>query len=166
VAVVNKENFAILSLSILAVCYYAIPCLWLVGPSVSMICGSDGILTKPINDNGKIVNGSLIKMVYWSYDYVSLKGFFRMHRYRAGLNIPQYPSIQTTLFSCMGLSWINKFLYIQNWIANDLISYSFSWSISNPPNTKTMFSCMGIKYGWCGLNTFYLILIIEGFNLL
>jgi hypothetical protein len=25
---------------------------------VSMICGSDGILTKPTNDNGKIANGS------------------------------------------------------------------------------------------------------------
>jgi hypothetical protein len=25
---------------------------------VSMICGSDGILAKPTNDNGKIVNGS------------------------------------------------------------------------------------------------------------
>jgi hypothetical protein len=26
---------------------------------VSMICGSDGILAKPTNDNGKITNGSL-----------------------------------------------------------------------------------------------------------
>jgi hypothetical protein len=25
---------------------------------VSMICGSDGILAKPTNDNGKIANGS------------------------------------------------------------------------------------------------------------
>jgi hypothetical protein len=53
------EKFVILPLSILAACYYAIPCLWLVGPSVSMICGSDGILAKPTNDNGKIANGSI-----------------------------------------------------------------------------------------------------------
>jgi hypothetical protein len=26
---------------------------------VSMICGSDGILAKPINNNGKIANGSV-----------------------------------------------------------------------------------------------------------
>jgi hypothetical protein len=26
---------------------------------VSMICGSDGILAKPTNDNGKIANGSI-----------------------------------------------------------------------------------------------------------
>jgi hypothetical protein len=56
----KKEKFVILPLSILVVCYYAIPCLWLVGPSVSMICGSDGILAKPTNDNGKIANGSLM----------------------------------------------------------------------------------------------------------
>jgi hypothetical protein len=52
------EKFVVLPLSNLAACYYAIPCLWLVGPSVSMICGSDGILAKPTNDNGKIANGS------------------------------------------------------------------------------------------------------------
>jgi hypothetical protein len=27
---------------------------------VSMICGSDGILAKPTNDNGKIANGSAL----------------------------------------------------------------------------------------------------------
>jgi hypothetical protein len=27
---------------------------------VSMICGSDGILAKPTNDNGKIANGSVL----------------------------------------------------------------------------------------------------------
>jgi hypothetical protein len=55
---VLAEKFAVLPFSNLAACYYAIPCLWLVRPSVSMICGSDGILAKPINDNGKIANGS------------------------------------------------------------------------------------------------------------
>jgi hypothetical protein len=54
------EKFAILPLSILAVCYYAISCLWLMRPSVSMICGSNGILAKPTNDNDKIANGSLL----------------------------------------------------------------------------------------------------------
>jgi hypothetical protein len=29
---------------------------------VSMICGSDGILAKPTNDNGKIANGSSVCM--------------------------------------------------------------------------------------------------------
>jgi hypothetical protein len=52
-----SEKFVILPLSILVVCYYVIPCLWLVGPSVSMICRPDSILAKPTKDNGKIANG-------------------------------------------------------------------------------------------------------------
>jgi hypothetical protein len=33
---------------------------------VSMICGSDGILAKPTNDNGKIANGSPFKTKFLS----------------------------------------------------------------------------------------------------
>ena len=29
-----------------------------------MICGSDGILAKPTNDNGKIANGSTFSLVH------------------------------------------------------------------------------------------------------
>lgn len=54
----GEEKFVILPLSILVVCYYVIPCLWLVGPSVSMICEPDGIPAKPTNHNGKIANVS------------------------------------------------------------------------------------------------------------
>jgi hypothetical protein len=63
----SREKFAILPLSVLDVYYYVIPCLWLVGPSVSMIYGSDGILAKPINNNSKIDNSSSMR---WHASFV------------------------------------------------------------------------------------------------
>jgi hypothetical protein len=50
------EKIVILLELVLALRYYVIPCLWLT--SMSIICWPNSILVKPINNNGKIPNGS------------------------------------------------------------------------------------------------------------
>jgi hypothetical protein len=50
------EKFAILAFLTWAKCYYVILCLWLVGPSVSMICGPGSKIEKFTTESDKIAN--------------------------------------------------------------------------------------------------------------
>jgi hypothetical protein len=52
----NNEKFAILAFLTWAKCYYVTLCLWLVGPSMSMICGPESKIEKFATESDKIAN--------------------------------------------------------------------------------------------------------------